>query len=100
MSDKAREYVITGNEEYLEDYGVVAAALQDTEDRLQHMEDAGATEVELATLTEAIDQANRLTNDQRQAIKAPCWTSGPPPRSSRPYAPRGYGKPFPKLCWG
>ena len=70
MSDKAREYVITGNEEYLEDYGVVAAALQDTEDRLQHMEDAGATEVELATLTEAIDQANRLTNDQRQAIEA------------------------------
>ena len=67
LSDKAREYVITGNEEYLEDYHAAMSVLAATEARLRNIQGLGATEYELATLEDAIRAGGSSLRDHTQA---------------------------------
>ena len=67
LSDRAREYVITGNEEYLEDYHAAMSVLAATEARLRNIQGLGATEYELATLEDAIRAGGSSLRDHTQA---------------------------------
>ncbi|KCZ46844.1 hypothetical protein HY3_06505 [Hyphomonas pacifica] len=70
QSEKAREYVISGNPEYLEDFKAGVINLNDTRAMLGRVEDAGARKEELSTLQTAIDMARTLVNNQQNAIEA------------------------------
>src|ERR1700742_4929879 len=54
ISDKAREYVITGETASLAAYHSEASGLQSIEARLQHMKDRGAGPDELSSLANAM----------------------------------------------
>lgn len=68
LSDKAREYVITGEIASLTAYRSEAANLQSVETRLQHMRDRGAGPDELEALGNAIHLAEGLEDEQKSAI--------------------------------
>lgn len=70
QSEKAREYVISGNSEYLEDFKAGVVNLNDTQAMLSRVTDAGASQEELSTLVTAVDMAKTLVNDQQRAIEA------------------------------
>jgi diguanylate cyclase (GGDEF)-like protein len=70
LTDRARQYLNTGDQTYLVVYRSDAAALRSVEDRVRHIGDAGATEGELAALKEAVRWTDTLHDEQRTAIIA------------------------------
>jgi len=70
LSDKAREYVITGDSIHLEVYRREAAALRSVEERVRSIEDVGASSDELEALADAMRLADLLQDGQREAIVA------------------------------
>lgn len=70
LSDRARQYVNTGDATYLVGYRAEAAALKSVEDRIAHIGDVGGSEGELAALGEAVRLADLLHDEQRAALAA------------------------------
>jgi diguanylate cyclase (GGDEF)-like protein len=70
LSDRARQYLNTGDATYMVGYRAEAAALKSVEARIAHIGDAGASEGELAALAEAIKLADLLHDEQRAALAA------------------------------
>lgn len=70
LSDRAREYVITGKEEFLEDYLYLRQALQQDEAPLAAIEDIGAGDAEIRALSDAVQMASQLSDEQDAAIEA------------------------------
>ena len=68
LSDKAREYVITGEPAQLDIYRRDLAQLQSVEARVQPMKDQGAGADELEALADAIRLADTLLDEQKSAI--------------------------------
>lgn len=69
-TDRARQYLDTGDPTYRVLYQREAAALKSIEARIAHMGDAGATADELASLKEAIRWADTLRDEQLAAMDA------------------------------
>jgi len=70
LSDRARQYLNTGDATYLVGYRAEAAALKSVEARIAHIGDAGASEGELAALSEAMNLADLLHDEQQAALAA------------------------------
>ncbi len=70
LSDRARQYLNTGDATYLVGYRAEAAALKSVEERIAHIGDAGASEGELAALAEAVKLGDLLHDEQRAALAA------------------------------
>ncbi|HEX7874924.1 MAG TPA: sensor domain-containing diguanylate cyclase [Sphingobium sp.] len=70
LSDRARQYLNTGDPTYHILYTREAAALGDVEGRIRHIGDAGATASELNALKEAVRWADTLQDEQRAALAA------------------------------
>jgi len=70
LSDRARQYVNSGDATYLVGYRAEAAALKPVEQRIAHIGDAGASESELAALGEAVRLADLLRDEQSAALAA------------------------------
>ncbi len=70
LTDRARQYVNTGDPTYLIVYRREAATLRPIEDRIRHLGDAGASADELTALKEAFRWADTLLDEQREAIAA------------------------------
>lgn len=70
LSDRAREYVVTGKEEFLEDYLHLRQAVQQDEARIAAIEDIGAGDAEIRALSEAVQMADQLSDEQDAAIDA------------------------------
>jgi diguanylate cyclase (GGDEF)-like protein len=70
LSDKAREYVITGDPVHLDIYNREATALRPVEQRLRNLKDIGASTDELNALADALHLADALQDEQQEAIKA------------------------------
>jgi len=69
-SDQARDFVITGQEAHLAAYRREVEALRSVENRVRHLKDNGASADELTALTEVIRWADRLQDEQVDAIAA------------------------------
>lgn len=69
LSDRAREYVITGDPIHLDVYRREAAALRPVEERIRSIEDVGARSDELEALADAMRLADLLQDAQQEAIK-------------------------------
>jgi diguanylate cyclase (GGDEF)-like protein len=70
LSDKAREYVITGDVIHLENYRREVTTLRSVEERIRHIEDIGARSDEVKALADAMRLADLLQDEQQEAIKA------------------------------
>lgn len=70
LSDRARQYVNTGDPTYLAAYRSKAAALKTVEERIRHIGDAGATAGELGALKKAVSLADLLHDEQETALAA------------------------------
>jgi diguanylate cyclase (GGDEF)-like protein len=70
LSDKARQFAITGEVSHLIDYRREATALRSIEERVSHLRDAGAGPDELKALAEAMRWADTLHDEQNDAIAA------------------------------
>ncbi|HEX7857107.1 MAG TPA: diguanylate cyclase [Sphingobium sp.] len=70
LTDRARQYLNTGDPIYPILYAREAAALGSVEERIAHIRDAGATLGELESLKEAIRWADTLQDEQRVALAA------------------------------
>tara|TARA_R110002033_G_scaffold82668_3_gene133566 strand:+ start:15514 stop:17319 length:1806 start_codon:yes stop_codon:yes gene_type:complete len=70
LTGQARQYVITGDTTHLAAYNRTAKALKPVEDRLRHVNDAGAGADELNALKEAVRWADSLHDEQRAALAA------------------------------
>ena len=70
LSDRARQYVNTGDATYLAGYRSEVAALTSIEQRIGHLDNAGATANELAALKQAISLADTLHDEQETALAA------------------------------
>jgi len=70
LSDHARQYLNTGDPTYRILHRRDAAELGAVEDRIRHLNDAGASPGELSALKEAIHWADTLHDEQREAILA------------------------------
>ncbi|MDO9368551.1 MAG: diguanylate cyclase [Sphingopyxis sp.] len=70
LSDRARQFVNTGDATYLAAYRSEVAALKGVEDRIRHIGDAGATASELDALKTAIALADTLHDEQETALAA------------------------------
>lgn len=70
LTDYARQYVVTGNPLYEVAYTREAKLLGPVEQRIAHIDKAGAAAAELKTLTAAIRSADTLQDQQRQAFAA------------------------------
>jgi diguanylate cyclase (GGDEF)-like protein len=68
LSDKAREYVITGDPAQSALYRRELAKLGPIEARLRHMKDRGAGPDELSAIADAMKQADMLQDEQQAAI--------------------------------
>lgn len=70
LTDHARQYLNTGDPTYRILYKRDVAALRTVEDRIAHLNDAGATPDELGSLKEAVRWADTLHEEQQVAIAA------------------------------
>ena len=70
LSDRAREYVVTGKEAFLEDYLQLRTDLQSQEARLAAIQDIGAGDAELQALSQAMRMVDQLSDEQDAAIEA------------------------------
>ncbi|MDF2118291.1 diguanylate cyclase [Roseiarcaceae bacterium H3SJ34-1] len=70
LSNKAREYVITGDPGHIEVYRREISALRTVEERVRSIEDVGASADELNALADAMRLADLLHDEQEEAIKA------------------------------
>jgi diguanylate cyclase (GGDEF)-like protein len=70
LSDRARQYLDTGDPTYRLVYNREAAALGSVEQRIAGIRDVGATADELNSLKEAVRWADTLRDEQRAAIAA------------------------------
>jgi diguanylate cyclase (GGDEF)-like protein len=70
LSDRARQYVNTGDPTYLAGYRSEVAALASIEQRVRHIDDAGASASELDALKKAIALADMLHDEQEMALAA------------------------------
>ncbi|WEK45373.1 MAG: sensor domain-containing diguanylate cyclase [Candidatus Andeanibacterium colombiense] len=70
LSDRARQYINTGDPTYRTVYTSGLAQLGQVENRIRHIGDAGATPQELATLKDALHWADTLHDEQHEAIAA------------------------------
>ena len=70
LSDRAREFVVTGDPSHLVLYRREAATLRPVEERIRRVKDIGASPDELETLADAMRLADALQDEQRQAIGA------------------------------
>ncbi|NIJ36030.1 diguanylate cyclase (GGDEF)-like protein [Sphingopyxis panaciterrae] len=70
LSDRARQFVNTGDPTYLAAYRSEFAALETVEDRIRHIGDAGATAGELDALKKAVTLADTLHDEQQSALTA------------------------------
>jgi len=70
LSDRARQYVNTGDPVYLAAYRSEAAALATVENRIRHIGDAGASASELGALKKAVAIADTLHDEQETALAA------------------------------
>ena len=70
LSDRARQYVNTGDPTYLAGYRSEVAALASIEQRLRHMDNAGVSANELEALKLAIQLADTLHDEQETALAA------------------------------
>jgi diguanylate cyclase (GGDEF)-like protein len=70
LSDRARQYVNTGDPTYLAGYRSEVAALASVEQRIRHIGDAGASASELDALKKAIALADTLHDEQETALAA------------------------------
>ncbi|WP_022684198.1 diguanylate cyclase [Sphingobium bisphenolivorans] len=70
QSEHARSFVITGNPAHVIAYEREKASLRSVEQRIAHLNDAGATESELTSLRQAIHWADLLADEQEGAIRA------------------------------
>jgi len=70
LTDRARQYLDTGDPTYRMLYQREAAALGHVETRLRTLRDAGASDAELVLLKAAIGWADGLRDEQRAAIAA------------------------------
>ncbi len=70
LSDRAREYVVTGKEAFLEDFLQLRQASQQDEVQLAAVRDIGADDAELEALSDAVRMAGQLSDEQDAAIEA------------------------------
>lgn len=70
LSDRARQFVNTGDPTYLAAYRSEVAALKAVEDRIRHIGDAGATAGELDALKKAVRLADTLHDEQETALSS------------------------------
>lgn len=70
LTGQARQYVITGDPTHLAVYERTTQALGRVEERLRHVDDAGAGVDELKALKEAVRWADSLHAEQRAALTA------------------------------
>ncbi|MFC0103444.1 diguanylate cyclase [Sphingopyxis terrae] len=70
LSDRARQYVNTGDPTYLVGYRSEEAALKSIEERIAHVGDAGASTGEIEALADAVRLADLLHDEQRAAVAA------------------------------
>ena len=70
LTGQARQYVITGDPAHLAVYQRTAEDLERIEDRLRHVDDAGAGVDELNALKEAVRWADTLHDEQLLALAA------------------------------
>nr|WP_321361288.1 diguanylate cyclase [uncultured Hyphomonas sp.] len=70
LSDRAREYVVTGKEVFLEDFVQLRQASQQDEAQLAAVRDIGADDAELEALSDAVRMAGQLSDEQDAAIEA------------------------------
>ncbi len=70
LSDRARQYVNTGDPTYLVGYRSEEAALKSVEERISHIGDAGASTGEIEALADAVRLADLLHDEQRAAVAA------------------------------
>ena len=68
LSDRARQYVNTGDPTYLVGYRSEEAALKSVEERISHIGDAGASTGEIEALADAVRLADLLHDEQRAAV--------------------------------
>lgn len=68
LSDKARDFVITGDPSQVAIYQHDSAGLRTIEARIQHMKDIGAGPDELGAITAAMRVADALQEEQQSAI--------------------------------
>lgn len=70
LSDKARQFVNTGDPTYMAAYRSELVALKAVEDRIRHIGDAGASAGELDALKKAVALADTLHDEQETALAA------------------------------
>jgi len=70
LSNKARQYIISGEPSHLDIYRREASSLRSIEERVRGIEDIGANQDELSALADAMRQADLLEGEQKEAIKA------------------------------
>lgn len=70
LSNKARQYIISGDPSHLDIYRREASSLRSVEERVRGIEDIGASQDELSALADAMRQADLLEGEQKEAIKA------------------------------
>lgn len=70
LTGQVRQYVITGDPTHLAVYRRTAKDLGEVEDRLRHVDDAGASADELLALKEAVRWADSLHDEQLAALAA------------------------------
>ncbi len=70
LTDRARQYLNTGDPTYLIVYRRAAADLRAVDDRIRHIGTAGASAQELATLKKAIGWEAALRDEQAEALAA------------------------------
>jgi diguanylate cyclase (GGDEF)-like protein len=70
LSNKARQYIISGEPPHLAIYRREASSLRSVEERVRGIEDIGANQDELSALADAMRQADLLEGEQKEAIKA------------------------------
>jgi len=70
LSDKARQYVISGDPADLIAYTRETGQLRSVEDRIRHIKDAGASQDELESLKASMRWADALLGQQQQAVAA------------------------------
>jgi diguanylate cyclase (GGDEF)-like protein len=70
LSNKARQYIISGEPPHLDIYRREASSLRSVEERVRGIEDIGANQDELSALADAMRQADLLEGEQKEAIKA------------------------------
>lgn len=68
LSDRARQYVNTGDPTYLVGYRSEEAALKSVEERISHIGDAGASTGEIEALADAVRLADLLHDEQHAAV--------------------------------